>query len=107
MRPARADGLRCRPRIATTHNWREQNSPAYWPGFSCGFSESRQAENGQKGTVTTVYLRPVSVIQNWLIGKSQKFGPAYEIRGDSLRGDGVTKKVGSSIVFPSAFVYTL
>lgn len=31
----------------------------------------------------------------------------YKIRSDSLRGDGVTKKVDSSIVFPSAFVCAL
>lgn len=38
---------------------------------------------GQKPPVGLGDFRPASVIQNWLIGKSQKIELAYEIRGDS------------------------
>lgn len=39
---------------------------------------------GQKPPVGSGDFRPASVIQNWLIGKSQTIERVYEIRGDSL-----------------------
>lgn len=43
------------------------------------------AASGQKQPVGSGGFRPASVIQNWLIGKSQAIERAHEIRGDSDR----------------------
>ena len=40
---------------------------------------------GQKPPIGSGDFRPGSVIQNWLIGKSQTIESVYEIRGDSRR----------------------
>jgi hypothetical protein len=40
---------------------------------------------GQKPPVGSGGFRLASVIQNWLIGKSQRIERVYEIRGDSVR----------------------
>jgi hypothetical protein len=40
-------------------------------------------KSGQKPPVGSGDFRPASVIQNWLIGKSQTIERVYEIRGDS------------------------